>query len=331
MTVVGLVLLIACANVASMLLARASSRHKEIGIRLAIGASRGRLMRQLVTEAVVLSLLGAGGGVLLAWWLTSAVASLSLPLPIPLAFDLRIDGRVLAFTLGATFLAGAAGRPRAGAAGDEAEPGRRPARRSHRRRRRPAVAGRCATCSSPARSPSPRCCSSSPALLTRSLLAAQRTNAGFAVDRLAVVSTDTAMLKYSPQRSQQFYDQAIEKVSAIPGVESVALATRVPMQLNANRWEIWVPGRHQPGEPRRHGRGDHGLARATSRRWASAIVEGRAFTEADRPDTPRVAIVNETLARQSLARARAPSGRSSGRAPARVRRSRSSASRPITR
>ena len=106
MTLVGLVLLIACANVASMLLARASSRQKEIGIRLAIGASRGRLVRQLVTESLLISALGAIGGTLLAWWLTSAVASLSLPLPIPLAFDLRIDARVLAFTLGVTFLAG---------------------------------------------------------------------------------------------------------------------------------------------------------------------------------------------------------------------------------
>src|SRR5205085_998290 len=99
MVVVGLVLLIACANVASMLLARASSRQKEIGIRLAIGASRGRLVRQLVTEAVVLSAVGAVAGTLLAWWLTTIVASISLPLPIPLAFDLRLDGRVLAFTL----------------------------------------------------------------------------------------------------------------------------------------------------------------------------------------------------------------------------------------
>src|SRR4029077_3976686 len=106
MAVVGLVLLIACANVASMLLARASSRHREIAIRLAIGASRGRLTRQLVTEALVMSLVGAVAGTLLAWWLTSIVGSLSLPLPIPLAFNLKIDGRVLVFTLVATAAAG---------------------------------------------------------------------------------------------------------------------------------------------------------------------------------------------------------------------------------
>ena len=140
-------LLIACANVASMLLARASSRQKEIGIRLAIGASRGRLVRQLVTESLVISLLGAIGGTLLAWWLTSAVASLSLPLPIPLAFDLRIDA------------------PRAGVharrdvARRRCSPGLAPAIQASRpnvvadlrgetiaRRTPPGAGGRCATC-----------------------------------------------------------------------------------------------------------------------------------------------------------------------------------------
>jgi predicted permease len=295
MVVVGLVLLIACANVASMLLARASARHKEIGIRLAIGASRGRLMRQLVTEAIVLSLLGAVGGTLLAWWITSVVASLSLPLPIPIAFDLRIDGRVLAFTFAATFLAALlAGLAPALQATKPSliEDLRGEVTASHAAGRRWTlrdllVAGQMAITA---------LLLVVAALLTRSFIAAQRTNPGFAVKYLATVSTDTSTLGYTPAEAQRFYDQAIEKISAIPGVESVALATRVPMQLNANRWEIWVPGRHQPGDP-----GDTVEVTTVSpgyfRTLGVGIVEGRAFTEADRPDTPRVAIVNETLAR----------------------------------
>src|SRR5262249_19547747 len=105
MVVVALVLIIACLNVASMLLARASGRQREIGVRLAIGAGRGRLIRQLLTETLVLALLGAVAGVVLAWWITSAVAAVSLPSPIPFAFNVRIDGRVLAFTLVTTLLA----------------------------------------------------------------------------------------------------------------------------------------------------------------------------------------------------------------------------------
>src|SRR5205823_3356897 len=89
--------------------------------------------------------------------------------------------------------------------------------------------------------------------------------------------------------------QAVARIAALPGVESVALATRVPLQINPNRWEIWVPGRHQPG--------DHGdtveVTTVSPEYFATlgvAIVEGRAFTEGDRLDSPRVAVVNETLA-----------------------------------
>jgi macrolide transport system ATP-binding/permease protein len=296
MAVVGLVLLIACANVASMLLARASSRHKEIGIRLAIGASRGRLMRQLVTEAVVLSLLGAASGTLLAWWITSVVASLSLPLPIPLAFDLRIDGRVLAFTLGTTFLAAllaglapALQATKPSLVSDLRGEVNASHAAGHRWTLRDAlVMGQMAITA---------LLLVVAALLTRSFIAAQRTSAGFIVNKLAIVSTDTSTLNLKADESQRFYQQALARVSAIPGVESVALATRVPLQVNANTWEIWVPGRHRPGE---HGDTVEVSTVSTDyfKTMGVGIVEGRAFADADRPDTPRVAIVNETLARR---------------------------------
>jgi len=228
MIVVGLVLLIACANVASMLLARASSRQKEIGIRVAIGASRARLVRQLLTEAIVLSLVGAIAGTLLAWWIASIVGSLSLPLPLPLTFALRIDTRVLLFTIGATLtaalLAGVAPAIHVSKPNVTADlRGEVVVSRAAGRRwtlRDGLVAGQMAVTA---------LLLVVAALLTRSLAAAQGTNPGFAVQSLAVVSTDTSMLRYDEQRSRRFFEQAVANISALPAVESVALATRVPL------------------------------------------------------------------------------------------------------
>jgi len=253
-------------------------------------------VQQLITESVTLSLLGAVSGTLLAWWLTSAVASMSLPLPIPVVFDLRIDGRVLSFTLVTTcvaaMLAGLAPAIQAlkptvtadlrGETIATSTAGRRWSVRDG------LVAGQMAVTI---------LLLVVGALLTRSLIAAQRTNAGFPVNRLAVLSTDTAMLRYSPERSRQFYDEAITKVMAIPGVESAALATRVPLQVNTNRWEIWIPERHQAG-----GHGDTVEVTTVStgyfKTMGVSLVEGRGFSDDDRPETPRVAVVNETLARR---------------------------------
>ncbi|MCP5118555.1 MAG: ABC transporter permease, partial [bacterium] len=104
--VVGLVLLIACANVANILLARSAGRQKEIGIRLAMGASRGRLVRQLLTESILLSLLGASVGVLLSYFATGALSRLRLPVPMPISLDFAPDSRVLAFTAALAVLTG---------------------------------------------------------------------------------------------------------------------------------------------------------------------------------------------------------------------------------
>jgi predicted permease len=295
MFVVGLVLLTACANVASMLLARASGRQREIGIRLAIGASRARLVRQLVTEALVMSLVGAAVGSLLAWWVTSFVTTISLPLPFPLAFNVRIDARVLLFTIGAAIfsalLAGLAPAVQASRPSVVADMrGDRPMGRAGRRwtLRDLLVTGQIAVTAA---------LLVVAALLMRTLLAAQRTNVGFPVEKIAIVSTDMTMAQYTPERSRQFFEDAVARLKTIPGVEAAALATRVPFSINYNRWDVWIPDHHRPGE-----HGDYVDMTSVSPDYFETmgvpIVEGRAFTPDDRPNTQWVAIANETFARR---------------------------------
>jgi len=295
MGAVGLVLLIACANVASMLLARASGRQREIGVRLAIGASRGRLIRQLLTEALVMSLAGALAGGVLAWLITRLAASISLPLPFPVTIDLRLDVRVLLFTAVASLVAGVVAGLTPAVHTSKASVvahlrGEQPAARAGSRRwtqRDLLVAAQIAVTS---------VLLVAAALLTRSLTAAQRTSVGFPIASLSVVSMDTGMVRYAPERSRQFYETALERVRAIPGVDAAALATRVPFSLNYNRWEIWVPGRHPPGE---HGESVE-VTTVSPEYFATIgvpIVQGRSFTGDERPNTPLVAVVNEAFAR----------------------------------
>jgi predicted permease len=135
------------------------------------------------------------------------------------------------------------------------------------------------------------------ALLTRSLIAAQRTAVGFEAERLALLSLDTGMVQYSPERSERFYDAALERVRRIPGLERAALATRVPFSLNANQWEVWVPERHRPGE-----HGETVEVTTVSPEYfvtiGVRIVQGRGFTGAERPNTPFAAVVNDAFARR---------------------------------
>jgi len=295
MGVVGLVLLIACANVASMLLARASSRQREIGIRLAIGASRRRLVQQLLTESMVMSLAGAVAGVLFAFGATRLLQSVSLPLPIPLAFDLRIDLRVLAFTLAATLLAGtiAGLAPAVQASSPNLTLGLKGEALVARSARRRWTLGDVLVAAQIAVTAVLLIVAS---LLVRSVIAAQRVNVGIDVQHLAIVSTDPAMAQYDDERSKRFWEEAVARVKAIPGVEAAALATRVPFSINYNRWSIWVPGHHQPGQS------DTVEVTAVSSEYFRAVgvhlLDGRVFTDQDRPDTPLVAVVNEVFARR---------------------------------
>jgi predicted permease len=296
MLVVGLVLLIACANVASMLLARASGRQKEIGIRLAIGASRRRLVQQLLSESAVMASLGAAAGITLAWALMHLAMSISLPIPIPLSFALRIDARALAFTAGVTMIAvlvaGLAPALKATRPNLVAElKGDGAAARAGGRRwtlRDGLVVGQIAVTT---------VLLVSAGLLTRSLLAAQHIGIGFQTRGLAVVSTEMGMIGYDDARAKEFYDRVLGRVRAMPGVESVALAERLPFAINYNRNNVFLPDRHGPN--------DKGVVldvtRVTPEYFATLgvpILQGRNFTSADTPTSPRVAIVNETMARK---------------------------------
>jgi predicted permease len=296
MFVVGLVLVIACANVASMLLARASGRQKEIGIRLAIGASRGRLIQQMLSESIVMAAIGAAAGTLLAWTLTQVVMSISLPIPIPLSFALRIDGRVLLFTAGVTMFAALvaglapalkATRPNLVNELKSEISGTQMAGRRWTLRDFLVVTQMAVT----------MVLLVAAGLLTRSLMAAQQVGIGFQTEGLAIVSTELNMLGYDAARAKQFYDRALERVRAIPGVESAALSERLPFDLNYNRNNIFLPDRDGPN--------DKGIVLDASRvspeyfpTLGIALVQGRNFSAVDTPTSPGVVIVNEAMARK---------------------------------
>ena len=292
---VGLVLLVACANVANMLLARASGRQREIGIRLAIGAGRGRLIRQLLTESVVLSLLGAVAGVGLAAGLLKIVSTLPVPVPVPLSLALHLDARVLLFATTVATLAGLV----AGIA---------PALRATRPNLASEMKGDTPSVSSAGRRWGLRdalvaaqtaitlVLLVAAGLLTRSILEARRVDVGFHPAGVAALGVELGLVGYDEARSKQLYDRAAERIAALPGVQSVGRSLRQPLAINYSRNSIFFPDRMKPGD-------DPISIAATSvdDKYFSTLgiplLRGRNFTPADVPTAPRTVIVTEAFAR----------------------------------
>ena len=297
MLIVGLVLLVACANVASMLLARASGRQREIGIRLAIGAGRGRLTAQLLTESAVMALLGAGAGIALAWGLTQVAMSIRLPIPIPLAFALKIDGRVLLFTTAVTAIASVIA-------------GLAPALKATRLNLVHELKGDTAAASVGARRWTLRdglvavqiavtmVLLVTSGLLTRSLIAAQQIGLGFQPQHIAIISTELGLIGYDEPRAERLYAQLLDRIRAIPGVEAAALAERTPFSINYNRNNLFIPGRHQPGDLKGFVTDVTRVAPEYFPTLGVPILQGRNFGRGDTKNSPRVAIVNESFARR---------------------------------
>jgi predicted permease len=298
MGVVGLVLLIACANVTGMLLARASSRRREISVRLAIGASRSQLLRQMLTEGLVLGVAGAAVAAAMAWAFIRVLTSVKLPVPGTVMLDLRLDWRVLTFAMVVAVVAGllSALTPALKAAsphliGDLRGEG--PVARVGGRRwslRDGLVVGQLALTS---------VLLVVAGLTLRSLNASLAADVGFRTEGLALVSADTDMQRYSPERGVQFWRDALERVKGLPGVESAALATpRLPFDINFNQTSIMIDGKNYGPDQR----GEVVANVAVSPEYFATldipIVEGRGFTDADRDGAPLVAVVNQAMARR---------------------------------
>jgi predicted permease len=296
MGVVGLVLLVACANVANLLLARAATRSREISIRLSVGAHRARLVRQLLTESVVLSVLAGLLGLLLASWGRDLLWLMRPPQLDADAIRITLDGRVLAFTGVITLLTAllfglvpafrASKVDLAWALKDRTgEP-----QRANRMLplRNVLVAFQVALS---------LVALVGAGLFLRSLQEAQNIDPGFERENLVMMSMDLAGQKYEEERGREFYDQATRKLLEISKVKGVGIASAGPFGGDIMR-TVFAEG--QDTNDRRNGRLT-ALLRVSPGYFDAMrlpLVRGRGFNERDGPDAPMVAVVNETMAKR---------------------------------
>ena len=295
--VAGIVLLIACANVANLLLARAGARRKEISIRLAVGAGRLRLIRQLLTESLLLAFLGAAAGLLLAAWINHLLMSIQPPFPPPMEFraDLRLDWRPLGFTLLLSMLTGIffGLAPAWAATMPDVVPALKDETGTSGGRRRFSL-GNLLVVAQVALS---LVLLIGAGLFIRSLRYTQAIDPGFDASNGLVMMLDLGQQGYSEERGRQFYQQLVERLAATSGVRSVAIADFLPLGFMGRFDQINAEG--QPpitdGAPITANR--HGVGLRYFETMGIPFLRGRDFTAQDTPASERVVIINESLAR----------------------------------
>jgi predicted permease len=296
MTVVALMLLICCANVANLLLVRAAGRRREISVRLALGAGRARLVRQLLTETAVIAILGGAVGLLIAKWATGLLMAFQPPLPVPVELDISLDGGVLAFTALVAaltgFIAGAA--PALGAARlDLVSALKGMTSDAGPRRRRPAlrnvlVVSQVATCV---------ILLTMAGLLLRSLRAAQNAELGFDPSGIANFSVELANQGYDETRGRAFYDELLRRVAVLPSVRTASLAESTPLGLDYSRRGVGVEG-YEPGLGEDMEFGANIVGPGYLGLMHIPLERGRDFSASDRAGSLPVAIVNQSFARR---------------------------------
>ena len=296
MVVVGLVLLLACSNLANLLLVRGLARSSEMAVRQAMGASRARVTRLFIIESLLLTTLGGATGLLVARWVTDLVPRIRLPLPGSLSIDVGMDYRVLLFSLALVLLTGvlfglapSAPSARADVAGTLRHDQRTvSAGRGAARLRNLLVSVQVAVC---------LVLLVGAGLAVRSLDSARGVDPGFDVDRVAILGTNLSQGGFSAEEGEVIRDQLRDRIAAIPGVERVAFTSRLPVMGGGSTTTV-VEGYEPPT-----GTGSVELDLAVAGRdyfetMGISLLVGRTFTREDGPDTPVVMVVNETAAQR---------------------------------
>lgn len=292
----AMVLLLACMNVANLVMVRSSARQREMAIRAALGSGRGRLLRQMLTESCVLAFLGVAAGLAVGKWGTGAFvgsisAGTSLPVNVNYSFDWRVFGYSLAAAVFTVLVIGLwpairASRVAGSAALRDGGWGGSAGRASLRMRSTLVVAQVAASLMLLIVA----------GILVRGLQHAQRLDLGFQPDHVLNVRLNPRDLGYSDQRARDFYRELKRRIGALPGVQSVGLAFSVPLGYIFDGRDVFVEGRPvAPGD-----RAPHVMANSIDGDYFGTmripLVRGRAFTESDDEKAPRVAIVNQYMA-----------------------------------
>jgi putative ABC transport system permease protein len=289
---VGLLLLIAAANVSGLLLARASARHQEIALRAALGASRRRILGQLLTESLLLAAIGGASGVLLAMWLVPALVSLS-PADLTVAGEVTIDRNVLLFGLGLSTVTGllfglapARQMSRLDVNDDLKQTARGSTSGGQRRLRSVLVAGEIALS---------LVLLVAAGLTVRSLIRVQHVSSGFDPDHVLTVALAPASTRDTPARRAEFWERVVQAVRQIPGVQRAAAISRLPLVPGNSTRGLAIKG----APPNLQASANY---RTVSPDYfgvmAIPLLRGRPFEDGDREGRPMVAIVSHSMAQQ---------------------------------
>jgi len=292
----GMVLLLACVNVANILLVRATVREREMAIRAALGAARHRLIRQLMTESIVLALLGGVAGILLGIWGSSMLASVNIQTDLPVNFDFGFDWRVFAYATAAALVTGvvvgivpAIRASRGNLSAILHEGGRGVVGGKNRLRTTLVVAQVAGSLMLLVIA----------GLFTRSLSKVQRTDLGFNPDHVLNLAMDPNEIGYNPAQTRDFYKNLLGRVRSIPGVVSVSEASSTPLGYYNNGDNLSIEGyQPPPGQQPAPSSLYVAISGDYFQTMGISMLRGRSFTGADDENAQYVAIVSNEMAKK---------------------------------